>query len=71
MTAGLSAGDLPKHTDARLRFYLRRAGRLRHPGPRRVQIVEGDVLDSVSDVVAGIAIRPTLYPRSSLGIARA
>ena len=66
----MTAGDLPKHTGARLRLYRRRAGRLRHPDLRRVQIVEGDVPDGISDVVASIAITPTLYPRSSLGIAR-
>lgn len=33
-------------TDARLTLYLRRASRLANPDPKRVQIVEGDVLDS-------------------------
>jgi uncharacterized protein YbjT (DUF2867 family) len=32
-------------TDARLTLYLRRAARLQNPDPRRVRIVEGDVLD--------------------------
>jgi uncharacterized protein YbjT (DUF2867 family) len=32
-------------TEARLTLYLRRASRLRNPGPARVRIVEGDVLD--------------------------
>ncbi len=31
--------------DARLTLYLRRARRLENPDPRRVRIVEGDVLD--------------------------
>jgi uncharacterized protein YbjT (DUF2867 family) len=33
-------------TDARLTLYLRRARRLENPDPRRVSIVEGDVLDA-------------------------
>ena len=33
------------HTDARLTLYLRRASRLANPDPKRVRIVEGDVLD--------------------------
>lgn len=32
-------------TDARLTLYLRRAGRLKNPDPKRVGIVDGDVLD--------------------------
>ncbi len=32
-------------TDARLTLYLRRARRLANPDPKRVRIVEGDVLD--------------------------
>jgi len=32
-------------TGARLTLYLRRASRLRNPDPKRVRIVEGDVLD--------------------------
>jgi uncharacterized protein YbjT (DUF2867 family) len=32
-------------TDARLTLYLRRASRLTNPDPKRVTIVEGDVLD--------------------------
>lgn len=32
-------------TDARLTLYLRRASRLTNPNPKRVTIVEGDVLD--------------------------
>jgi len=47
-------GQLARHTtpffldrtDARLTLYLRRASRLKNPDPRRVTIVEGDVLDS-------------------------
>ena len=34
-----------RDTDARLTLYLRRAGRLSNPDPKRVTIVEGDVLD--------------------------
>jgi len=34
-----------EHSDAQLRLYLRRASRLANPDPRRVDIVEGDVLD--------------------------
>ncbi|WP_242394792.1 NAD(P)H-binding protein [Anaeromyxobacter oryzisoli] len=34
-----------RDTDARLTLYLRRASRLRNPDPKRVTIVEGDVLD--------------------------
>ncbi|NOK22506.1 NAD(P)H-binding protein [Corallococcus carmarthensis] len=34
-----------KNTDARLTLYLRRASRLSNPDPKRVAIVEGDVLD--------------------------
>lgn len=32
-------------TDARLTLYLRRASRLKNPDPKRVRIVDGDVLD--------------------------
>jgi uncharacterized protein YbjT (DUF2867 family) len=32
-------------TDARLTLYLRRASRLRNPDPKRVTVVDGDVLD--------------------------
>jgi len=47
-------GQLARHTtrffldrtDAHLTLYLRRASRLKNPDPRRVTIVEGDVLDS-------------------------
>jgi uncharacterized protein YbjT (DUF2867 family) len=35
-----------RQTDARLTLYLRRASRLKNPGPARVRIVEGDVLDT-------------------------
>jgi len=46
-------GQLARHTtpffldrtDAHLTLYLRRASRLKNPDPRRVTIVEGDVLD--------------------------
>jgi len=34
-----------RDTDAKLRLYLRRASRLSNPDPKRVTIVEGDVLD--------------------------
>ena len=34
-----------RDTDAKLTLYLRRASRLRNPDPKRVTIVEGDVLD--------------------------
>jgi uncharacterized protein YbjT (DUF2867 family) len=34
-----------ERTDARLTLYLRRARRLSNPDPRRVRIVEGDVLE--------------------------
>jgi uncharacterized protein YbjT (DUF2867 family) len=34
-----------EHSDAQLTLYLRRASRLNNPDPRRVNIVEGDVLD--------------------------
>lgn len=34
-----------KDTDARLTLYLRRASRLANPDPKRVRIVDGDVLD--------------------------
>src|SRR5271166_6514483 len=47
-------GQLARHTtsfflnrtDAQLTLYLRRANRLKNPDPRRVTIVEGDVLNS-------------------------
>lgn len=39
---------LLEHTDARVRLYLRRANRLKHPDAQRVEIVEGDVLDQVA-----------------------
>ena len=35
-----------EHSDARLTLWLRRASRLRNPDPKRVAIVEGDVLDT-------------------------
>ncbi len=43
------------HTDARLTLYLRRARRLENPDPRRVRIVEGDVLDprTLQDAMRG------------------
>ena len=34
-----------RDTDAKLTLYLRRASRLQNPDPKRVTIVEGDVLD--------------------------
>ena len=34
-----------RDTDARLTLYLRRASRLQNPDPKRVTILEGDVLD--------------------------
>src|SRR5579863_7370013 len=34
-----------RDTDAKLTLYLRRAGRLTNPDPKRVTMVEGDVLD--------------------------
>jgi uncharacterized protein YbjT (DUF2867 family) len=34
-----------RDTDAKLTLYLRRASRLKNPDPRRVTIVDGDVLD--------------------------
>ena len=37
-----------KHPDVHLTLYLRRANRLINPDPSRVNIVEGDVLDSVT-----------------------
>jgi uncharacterized protein YbjT (DUF2867 family) len=36
------------HSDAHLTLYLRRASRLKNPDPKRVRIVEGDVLDAKS-----------------------
>ena len=47
-------GQLARHTtpfflnrtDAHLTLYLRRASRLKNPDPRRVTVIEGDVLDS-------------------------
>jgi len=36
---------LLRDTEARLTLYLRRAARLKNPDPRRVQIIEGDVLN--------------------------
>jgi len=35
-----------KTTDAALTLYLRRASRLKNPDPKRVRIVDGDVLDA-------------------------
>ena len=42
-------------TDAQLTLYLRRARRLENPDPRRVRIVEGDVLDprTLQDAMRG------------------
>jgi hypothetical protein len=42
-------------TDARLTLYLHRARRLENPDPRRVRIVEGDVLDprTLQDAMRG------------------
>jgi uncharacterized protein YbjT (DUF2867 family) len=39
-------------TDVQLTLYLRRASRLRNPDPKRVRIVEGDVLDPPALAVA-------------------
>jgi uncharacterized protein YbjT (DUF2867 family) len=49
-------GGLARHTtsrflnatDAALTLYLRRASRLRNPDPKRVRIVDGDVLDTAA-----------------------
>lgn len=42
-------------TDAKLTLYLRNARRLRNPDPKRVRIVEGDVLDEakLTEAMAG------------------
>ena len=53
-------GQLARHTtpffldrtEAHLTLYLRRASRLKTPGPRRVTIVDGDVLNSKTLVAA-------------------
>lgn len=37
-----------RDTDVRLTLYLRDSGRLTNPDPKRVTIVEGDVLDQAS-----------------------
>jgi uncharacterized protein YbjT (DUF2867 family) len=37
-----------KDSEAHLTFYLRRASRLRNPDPKRITVVEGDVLDSAT-----------------------
>lgn len=39
---------LLEQSDAALTLYLRRASRLRNPNPKRVRIVEGDVLDATT-----------------------
>ncbi len=43
-----TARYLLKHTDVRLRLYLRRASRLKNPAAQRMEIVEGDVLDQAA-----------------------
>ena len=43
-----TARYLLEHTDARLRLYLRQASRLKNPDAKRVDIVEGDVLDQAA-----------------------
>ncbi|GGR37688.1 NAD(P)H-binding protein [Deinococcus ruber] len=37
--------QLLEHSDAELTLYLRQASRLKNPDPKRVRIIEGDVLD--------------------------
>jgi len=39
---------LLERADVQLTLYLRRAGRLRNPDPKRVAIVEGDVMDQTA-----------------------
>lgn len=47
-----TTAHLLAHTDAALTLYLRRASRLPNPDPKRVRIVEGDVLDREALVAA-------------------
>jgi uncharacterized protein YbjT (DUF2867 family) len=47
-----TTAHLLAHTDAALTLYLRRASRLSNPDPKRVRIVEGDVLDREALVAA-------------------
>ena len=37
-----------KNAESRLTLYLRRASRLTNPDPKRVTVVEGDVLDAAT-----------------------
>ncbi len=43
-----TTGVFLKTTDANLTLYLRRASRLKNPDPKRVQIIDGDVLDTTA-----------------------
>lgn len=55
-----TTAHLLAHTDATLTLYLRRASRLRNPDPKRVRIVEGDVLDRAA-LVAAMAGQDVVY----------
>lgn len=43
-----TTGVFLKTTDANLTLYLRRASRLKSPDPKRVRIIDGDVLDAAA-----------------------
>ena len=46
--ASHTTGVFLKATDATLTLYMRRASRLKNPDPKRVQIIDGDVLDTAA-----------------------
>jgi uncharacterized protein YbjT (DUF2867 family) len=51
---------LLRTTDATLTLYLRRAARLENPDPRRVRIIEGDVL-AVPELAAAMSDQDVVY----------
>ncbi|MFP2961130.1 NAD(P)H-binding protein [Myxococcus sp. 1LA] len=75
-----------RDADARLTLYLRRASRLTYPDPKRVTVVEGDVLDrpaleaamrgqdvvyaNLSGAMKQLALKPGLHVRRSLGVSK-
>ena len=60
---------LLEKTDATLTLYLRRASRLPNPDPRRVTVVEGDVLDAAA-LRAGMQHQDVVYANLAGDMAR-
>ena len=58
-----------QRTDAELTLYLRRSSRLQNPDPKRVKIVEGDVLDAAA-LRAAMPGRDVVYANLSGAMAQ-